>query len=254
MRKASVWFCGAAGLCLALVGAQAWAAGSSTPKTTKPAAKTPASTTPKKDAPPRKYPVTGEYVPMIRECSLTPEQVEQLGAKIQAKKEALAAFDRQKPLKKMALNKDRTTARAKGDKPAIDKAEQALKALDQERAKIEAAQEGQILGILKPEQRLTWEGYLLYQVVAGELKASGLTEAQSARLRAMCDESAKKLASSTDRAKVRKETAQEIVKAVQAHGLDAESPPAEPEKPRDKPKRGRDDAGSTSPGKNTGRE
>ncbi len=244
MRKASVWICGAAALLVALVGVRAYAAAKSgtTPKTTKPA---PTTTTPKKEAPPRKYPVTGEYVPMIRECSLTPEQVEQLGAKIQAKKEALAAFDRQKPLKKMALNKDLTTARAKGDKAAVENAEQALKALDQERAKIEATQEGQILAVLKPDQRTTWEGYLLYQLVAAELKASGLTEAQSARLRDMCNESGKKVASAADRVKARKEAAQEIIKAVQAHGLDAESPPAEPEKPRGKPK---------TPGKNTGRE
>jgi hypothetical protein len=233
-------------LLVALVGARAYAAAKSgtTPKATKPAS---SSTTPK-TTPARKYPVTGEYVPMIRECGLTPEQVEQLGAKIQAKKDALAAFDRQKPLKKMALQKDLTAARAKGDKQAIQKNEEALKALDQERVKIEATQEAQILGVLKPEQRLTWEGYLLYQVVAGELKASGLTEAQSARLRTMCNESAKKIVSAPDRAKVRKDVAAEIVKAVQAHGIDAEAPAAEPEKSGDKPKVGRSDTG-----KNTGR-
>ena len=253
MRKASVWICGAAALLLVAIGPAASAMGatgkSSSTKTTKPPAKTP---TPAKKPPARKYPVTGEYVPMIRECHLTAEQQAQLGEKIQARKDALANFDKGKPAKLVALRKNLATARAKKDDQAVKTAENAIKVLDQERPKIEAAADAQILAVLKPDQRISWEGFLLYQKAGAALKASGLNEAQNARLRELCNEFAKKVVSSRDLAQARTDVAQQVVKHVQTKGLDSD-PDAGDKKPKDDKKYGREDTKSKS-GRSTGKD
>lgn len=210
MRKASVWICGAAALLLVGIGPAPYAQILAVMR--KP--------------PARRSPFTGDYASMIRTCNLTAEQQARVGEKIEAQKKALGDFDKENRRKRSALRENLADARFEKNAQAIKAAEKALKAFEQERLKVEAAAETQILALLKPDQRISWEGEVLYLKAGSALKASGQARLQHAKLYKICAKYAKQVVSSRDLARAWTDAVQQIVKE---YGRDdTKSKPAPP--------------------------
>ena len=216
MARSMIWTCG-----LAILAGAALAIGASAATTPAPAPRPQPSTTDNKPATPQKHTtLPGEYAGMVRECKMTPDQVEQAWQRIDGKKKALADFDKQKPTKLATYQKDLATAKQKSDEASTTRLQDSIKALQNgtEKEKLEMAQEVQIMGSLKPEQRQTWEGFLLYQKATIEMKADNLTPEQLPQVREIANGFAKDVIASQDIFKARKEVVSKVVKAYHKEG------------------------------------
>jgi len=223
MVSTRIWTYGLSALALAALATWAQAAtGTYRPPTPAPAQPThQPSTTDKKPATPVKHTsLPGEWAGMVRECQMTPDQVEQAWQRIDAKKKAVADFDKQKPTKLAQLHTNLTDAKKKNDDASAAKVQEAIKALEgpAEKEKLEMTQDLQILGTLKPDQRILWEGLLLYQKAVIELKGDNLKAEQLPAVREICNGLAKDVIASPDLYKARKDVVSKVVNAFHKEG------------------------------------
>lgn len=139
------------------------------------------------DAPvPKPKPVlAGEYAAMTRECKLTDEQVAKVSEKVEAEKEVLAAWDKADGAKLADLRRSLATAE---DKAAVEKQ---IAELEAKRAEVKCKADADILAVLTPEQKTTWEGCTLCRDMMAKHKVPML---QARKCRMQCDDAAKEIA------------------------------------------------------------
>jgi len=218
MARSMIWTCGLAVLVWAALAIGAGAA-TTAPHSTLPPATHPPSTT-DKSTPQKHTTLPGEYAGMVHECKMTPDQVEQAWQKIEAKKKALAEFDKGKAAKLAELHKNLAQAKQKNDDASAAKLQESIKALENgtEKEKLEMTQEILILGALKPEQRQIWEGFLLCQKATIEMKSDNLTPDQLLQVREISNGFAKDVIASPELHKARKDVVSKVVKAFHKEG------------------------------------
>lgn len=196
---------------------------------------------PKEKAPPSA--LRGEYAIMASECKLSDEQKAQLEVAVKAKADATGAWDKANATKLEDLRKQQADAREKKDADALKRIAGEMKALTDERAKIETEQQAAIVGVLTADQRTAWEGFKIYRQAMARFKRAELTDEQTAKVRALCDQAGKDLAAvQGDAAAVRKGQAdiqKKLAASIEADVLTAEQreklkapPPPKPEKPK----------------------
>jgi Spy/CpxP family protein refolding chaperone len=134
------------------------------------------------------------YDQLLRECKLTGKQQADVKAKMKARDDALAAWDQANAEKMEAAEAAAKDARSGGDADARKKASSALRALRTAREESAAQASAAVLAVLTPEQKAAWDGYQLFQSVAGRYRRAELTEEQLAKIKVGCALAAKELA------------------------------------------------------------
>jgi len=195
----------------------------------------------------------GEYAIMASQCNLTDEQKDQLEAKVQARKKALAEWDKAHSEKFADLKKAIQEAREAGNQEEAKRLRDQRKALKAERRRLDDQAMAEVYAVLTPDQQVTWTGFRLYRRAMRWYKRADLSEAQEGTIRKMADAAARQLADADDEkaedrivAALRKDIKQEVLTAGQREALEKK-----PEKPRgkkgkkdaDRPKQDEPDAG-----------
>jgi len=135
---------------------------------------------------------------LVRECKLTEKQQAGVKAKIKARDDALAAWDKANAEKVQAAEAAGKDARAKDDADAKKEASGALRALRTARAESAAEATAAVMNALTDEQKAAWGAYQLYKTTAGRYRRAELTEEQLAKIKAACAYASKELAESGD--------------------------------------------------------
>jgi Spy/CpxP family protein refolding chaperone len=148
-------------------------------------------------APAAKSPLRGEYAIMASELKLSDQQVADLAAKVKAKDEALAAWEKENGEKFKAAQEAAKKAKEGNDKEAAKKAAEELRALNEARAKIQSDAMTGIYALLTPEQKEAWEGFVLYRSAMARFRKAGLTEDQQKKVRELAGAAAKELSGAT---------------------------------------------------------
>jgi len=194
--------------------------------------------------------VRGEYAILVAECGLTDEQKEQVQAKIQATKEAIAQWEQEHGEKAKELQKAMKEAKEAGNKEEMKRLGQELKTLMTERRRLQQTMTG-VLEVLTPEQRTKWAGFRLYRQMMMRYKKVGLTEEQTAKVREMANAAAKELGDPSDEKAARKaavtlreDVEQNVLTAEQREALEKKPRKERPEKGAAREKKGKKDTGA----------
>ncbi len=181
----------------------------------------------------------GEYAIMASQCELSDQQKTDLGAKVKARKEAQAAWQQANGEKQKALREAQKKAKEAGDKDAMKKARDDLKALDAGRRKIDADTMAAILAVLTPEQKVKWQAFQMYRTLMRRYKRLNPTEAQTAKIREAAAAAAKDLGVAGDDKESRKKRAEadkNLRKTIEETILTPEQREALQKKPEKKPR------------------
>jgi Spy/CpxP family protein refolding chaperone len=136
----------------------------------------------------------GEYAIMASVCQMTDAQKAQLEAVVKAKIDAVATWEEANKAKLEDLEKQEADAKEKGDKEALKRIGEEVKALwEQQLSVLEAEHRAKIAAILTPEQRAMWEGFKLYRGLMHRYAKAELDEGQKAKIRGLANEAAKKM-------------------------------------------------------------
>lgn len=197
-----------------------------------------------------KSPLKGEYAIMVAELKLTDQQAADLAAKIKAKDEAVAAWEKENGDKLKAAQEAAKKAREGADKDAAKKASADLKDLSGARAKIQADAMAAIYAILTPEQKQQWDGFVLYRSATAKFRKANLTEDQQKKMRELAGAAAKELAGAkADDKKAKTEIQGKLAKDIEAlltaeqkESLKAAAKPADEKPAAEKKKPPADDA------------
>jgi len=174
----------------------------------------------------------GEYAIMANECGLDDAQKEALATALTAKDEAMKAGRE----KAGTLKKDLAAAKEAGDEEAVQRLGEETKALREELRALQIEHRAKILACLTPEQRETWEGFVVYRNLMRRYAKAELDDAQKTQVRAMANEAAKEMMAvqgdEKDIHKAKEEIGQRLMARIEAEVLTAEQkekmhPPAE---------------------------
>jgi len=182
----------------------------------------------------------GEYAIMASQCELSDQQKADLEAKVKARKEAQAAWMQANGEKYKALREAYNKAKEAGDKDAMKKARDDLKALDAGRRKIDADTRAAIYAVLTPEQKAKWQAFQTYRTLMRRYKRLNPTEAQTAKIREAAAAAAKDLSAAAgddkESRKKRAEADKNLRKTIEETILTAEQREALQKKPEKKPR------------------
>jgi len=181
----------------------------------------------------------GEYAIMTAELKLTDQQQADLKAKVQAKAEALVAWEKANGEKLKAAQEAAKKAKEGGDKDAAKKAADELKTVEADRTKITADADAAIAAILSAEQKTAWECFKAYRAAMGRYRRVNPTDEQSAKIRVACAAACKEAAAVTGDEKVARKAKSEIEaklrQTIENTILTAEQREALAKKPEPKP-------------------
>ena len=138
-------------------------------------------------------PEQSQFDLMVGECKLTGDQQTALKAKVKAKDDAVAAWDKANAEKIKAAEDAVQAARSGGDADAKRKAGAAMRALNTERAAATADADAAMLTVLTAEQKAKWQAFQLYQTVMKRFRKVELTDEQTAKVKAACGAACKEL-------------------------------------------------------------
>jgi len=169
----------------------------------------------------------GYYAIMVSTLNLSEEQQAKLKAVLEAREAALKEWDAGEKGQKLAeLAKKTDDAEARKE----------ARPLREERQKLELSFKPKVMEILTPEQKVKWEGQLLYTQMMARFKKVEPTEEQTGKIRALCDEAGKAAGEAADEQtakKVRDDLAEKITSDVLT-AEQREKLKAKPEKPAGK--------------------
>ncbi|MBE3097618.1 MAG: hypothetical protein IMZ44_10905 [Planctomycetes bacterium] len=164
-----------------------------------------------------KSPLRGEYAIMVSELKLPEQQQADLVAKVKAKDDALAAWEKENGDKLKAAQEAAKKAKEGTDKDAAKKASADVKAFSDARAKIQADGMAAIYAILTPEQKQQWDGFVLYRSAMARFRKANLTEDQQKKVRELAGAAAKELAGAqADDKKAKTEIQGKLTKDIEA--------------------------------------
>lgn len=130
---------------------------------------------------------------LVRECKLGEGQQADVRAKIKARDDVLAEWDRENAEKMQAAEAAAKDARSGNDADLKKSTSRELKELRAAREEAAADASAAVTAVLKPEQKAAWEGYLLYQSTIARYRRAELDEEQSKKIRAACTVAAEEI-------------------------------------------------------------
>lgn len=194
-----------------------------------------------KKAKPASDALRGEYGMMASECGLTDQQQADLKAKLNARQQAMEAWQKDNGDRANALKDALKKAREAADKDAAKKAQADLAALTTEREKVDADSMAAILAIMNDEQKAKWQAFQVYRSVMGRYKRVSPTDEQVAKMKEAAAAAAKELSAVTgtdkEARKAKGEIETKLRNTVEQTILTAEQREALSKKPEPKPKK-----------------
>ena len=148
----------------------------------------------KKPAEAKKPALEGDLAVMAKECKLSEAQQAKLASTAAEAKTAMEAWEKKNAEKLDAFKKARGAAIEAKDHAALKKVMDDIRPLIEENRALQTNHQNAIMALLTPEQKVALQGFALSIEMAAQLKSFNLTEAQSAKVRTMCDLAAKDLA------------------------------------------------------------
>jgi hypothetical protein len=143
----------------------------------------------------RRGPVKENFLEALtRECKLTDKQHAAIKAKITARDEAMAKWDKANAKKIEASAAASKEARTSGDADKKKQAGAAARELRNARTEAGAETTAAVLKELTPAQKTAWGGYQLFKSLSGRYRRAELNEAQLAKVKAACAFAAKDIA------------------------------------------------------------
>jgi len=128
---------------------------------------------------------------LTRECKLTDKQHAAIKAKITARDEVLAKWDKANAKKIEAAAAASKEARTSGDADKKKQAGAAARELKNARTEAGAEATAAILKELTPAQKSAWDGYQLFKSTSGRYRRAELNEEQLAKVKSACAIAAK---------------------------------------------------------------
>jgi len=143
----------------------------------------------------RRGPVKENFLEALtRECKLTAKQQTTIKAKITARDEVLAKWDKANAEKVAAAAAAAKEARSGGDADKKKQTGAATRELRNARTEAGAETTAAVLKDLTPEQKTAWGGYQLFKSISGRYRRAELNEEQLAKVKAACAFAAKDIA------------------------------------------------------------
>lgn len=161
------------------------------PASPAPAAAAPASPSPA--APVARPALDGELLAMVNECRLTPDQQTQLLDLAQSVQAEAAAWESANVQRVAALQQAGRAAQQAQDQAAFERVKADAQPLMQERLALAVKHQKALLGILSPEQKDTWIGYMIHRQMMSSLQVLSPTQEQTSKIRQLCDAAAKEV-------------------------------------------------------------
>lgn len=127
--------------------------------------------------------LTGMHRIMADTCNLSEAQRTTLAAKVADKQKAVKDWNTANGEALKAAEAAATEARKGGEKEKIAAASAKVKALEEDRDKVESKHDAEIEAVLTPEQRSTWEGQKAYNALMVHYAKANLTDAQKADIK-----------------------------------------------------------------------
>lgn len=152
---------------------------------------------------------------LTRECKLTDKQEAGIKAKIKARDDALAAWDKANGDKVEAASAAAKEARSGGDADKRKQTSAAVRALKTAREESAAEATAAVLTVLTDEQKLAWSGYQIYKSLAGRYRRAELTEQQQAKVKIACAFAARDIAAIDPNESKAKRMKTEVTKKLQ---------------------------------------
>jgi hypothetical protein len=144
-------------------------------------------------------PLDQELAVMTRELKLTDAQQAAIKEKLTNAMTTLSTWDKINGPKLAGAKQDLKLAQAAKDTDAVKKAEDLIAELQANRDKILPDAQEKVLGELTADQKTAWIGFRFFCKASAAFRNTKLTEQQSAKLRALCDDAAKKLDAGADK-------------------------------------------------------
>ena len=135
----------------------------------------------------------GEYALIAEEAGLTDEKKAQLAAIVMEGRDAEARMRAANQERLDTLQKDLAEARKADKKDAISSTLQQIMRINAAATKAKRAREEDVMGLLTPEQKVKWAGFVLYRSVCKTLSRVVLTDDQKTAIRGLCDDAALEL-------------------------------------------------------------
>ena len=170
--------------------------------------------TKQKKADEKKVTVPREYAKMAELVGATDAQKKRIQERAEAKKKALAAWDKQYGDRLAELKAKAADAQRAGNAAALQALDNQILAAEAAKARVEAAQDAMVLAALTPQQRQTWEAHRLAEDVTKHCRAARLSGEQNEKVQALCREAAVELAKAPADPAKRAEVLQTVIQKV----------------------------------------
>lgn len=131
---------------------------------------------------------------LVKELKLGPDEQAKLGEKIQAKHDALLAFDQGDGKGLAELVRQCDAAKKARLKSQVSSLQEKIRSIQAARQKIQQDQQDQILSIFNADQLDSYEGYRLYVMLCGYFSKAKPTEKQKESLRELARQAGPELA------------------------------------------------------------
>ena len=135
----------------------------------------------------------GEYALMAAEAGLTDKQKVQLAATVMEGRDAEVRMLAANKERLDNLQKDLAEARRADNKDEISSILQQIMRINAAATKAKKALDESVMGLLTPEQKAKWAGFVLYRSVCRTLSRAELTDDQKTAVRRLCDNAALEL-------------------------------------------------------------
>lgn len=135
---------------------------------------------------------------MTKVLALNDDMQAKVKAKVDAGKAAMDKWATDNKDKMDQNQKDMKAAREASDKAAGAKAQEAQKALEADRAKLMWDSQQDTLSLLTPEQRLTWQSYVVAKGAKTMFAKVELTDAQNAKIDELSKDAGKQVVDAKD--------------------------------------------------------
>lgn len=228
--KRSFWLFGVVtGMVLAVNANVGWSAEPAAVKPVKADKKAAAAEKPAKPA------LKGVYGIMATELKLSDEQIAKISEKVQARDQAIKAWDAANAEKLAEAKKAQAAAEESKNADAIKAAKAKVADLNKDRAKISDAAQQDIMSVLTADQAATWAAYNMHTGMMRRFSKAQLTDEQKAKCKELCMAQATQIgklkpddkkALDAIRAQVAKTIEETVLTAQQRELLNAQAAPA----------------------------
>ncbi len=138
--------------------------------------------------------VRGWHAQLVKECNFTPEQTAALEETLRLHGQKSEQWRQKNRAKMMELRQALAEARKANDQARASALNNEMRALQKDMAKLTADRAKQVMAILTPAQKKTWDAARTYTRVLGRYRKANISDQQRRKIKELCGPLAEKLA------------------------------------------------------------